>query len=174
MISLLSHQQSSHASPCPMALSPVPVLSRMLSKHICLCMCLLPLRAEARFHLTLVQSLAEWSRGVGTHYVFAERMDKWDTEPHFTDGPKWCTSREQITKGVFPELFRNAAGGFCTEPGAEDKWCRRIMCWQLAASMGFGPEDPGSEPLAPPLPPINGLTSLSLVSSSVRSLALLY
>lgn len=98
-------------------------------------------------------------------------MDKWNTELYFTDGPKWCTNGEQITKGLFPELFRNAVGDFCTEPGAEVKWCRSIMFWQLAAGMDFGPEDPGSEPLALPLPPIN---DLSLVSSFLRSLALLH
>lgn len=87
---------------------------------------------------------------------------------------KWYTGREQITKDVFPEYSEMLLGDFCPEPGAEDEWCKRIMCWLLAASMVFEPDDPGSEPLAPLLVPINDLTSLSLVSSSIRSLGLLY
>lgn len=63
-------------------------------------------------------------------------------------------------------------GAFCTKPGAQDKRCRSL-CWLLAASMGFGSDDPGCELLVPFLLPINDLTSLSLVSSSVRCLGLL-
>lgn len=65
-------------------------------------------------------------------------------------------------------------GDFCPAPEVEDEQCRRSMCWLLAASLGFGPGDPGSELLAPLLLLINDATSLSLVSSSIRSLRLLY
>lgn len=83
--------------------------------------------------------------------------------------PKWCTGREQIIKDMFLELFRTAFGRF-TEPGAENKWCRRNKYWLLAVNVGFGPDHPGSELFLP----VNDLTSLSLVSSSIRSLGLLY
>lgn len=65
-------------------------------------------------------------------------------------------------------------GDLCTAPGVEGKWCRRSPCRRLAAGLGFGPDDLGSQLLAPLLLPVHNVTSLSLVSSSIRSLGLLY
>lgn len=84
--------------------------------------------------------------------------------------PSGAQVGDRLLKICFWSYSELLSGDLFSEPGAEDKWCRRNKYWLLAANMGFGPDHPGSELLLP----INDLTSLSLVSSSIRSIGLLY
>lgn len=73
-----------------------PVKHAVLNIFACFMYPLL-LRAETRFYMTPVQSLTEWILCV----CWANGQT--DTKSFFTDGPKWCLGKEQLTTNVFPE-----------------------------------------------------------------------